>query len=323
MALPRGASVLLLAVLLLSAQAFSRSDAQFGKCTQRQLDPNMYGDGKAQLAIHKCASEAIRNILATKRTPDLVDPDNPASPANAYVRFEGILLRAAFHDAGTWDCDSEEGGANGSLRLPEESGHPKNGGLQIGIEALVKDWEAMKDEGCGVSFADLLQIGGAEACFFTGLPRFMVPIGRHDVDSPDLSTIDILPGATMNIKELKDLFGGNGYNLRDLVSLSGAHTIGVARTIQPPFGKPGFMDGTPDKFDNVYYDDLVKDGCQMNQNISGNNFCSDSTLLDDLDSTALVVAYRTFPELFFKDFISAYIKMGKMGVNAGGTTSHI
>ncbi|CAD7694786.1 unnamed protein product, partial [Ostreobium quekettii] len=116
----------------------------------------MYGDGKAQTAIYKCASDAIKNILATKRTPDLVDPD-PASPANAYVRFEGILLRAAFHDAGTWDCESEEGGANGSLRFPEEYGHENNRGMATGMEALNKEWEAMKAAGCGVSFADLTQ----------------------------------------------------------------------------------------------------------------------------------------------------------------------
>lgn len=86
--------------------------------------------------------------------------------------------------------------------------------------------------------------------------------------------------------------------------------------------KQGPMDGTPDKFDNVYYEDLVKDGCQMNEDISGNNFCSDSNLLNDLDSLKLVIKYRTFPEIWYSDFISAYITMGKMGVNAGGTTSH-
>ncbi|CAD7700635.1 unnamed protein product, partial [Ostreobium quekettii] len=174
----------------------------------------MYGDRSAQQAIHGCASDAIQKILATKRTAELADPANPRDPANAFFRFEGTLLRMAFHDAGTWDCDSGRGGANGSLRFPEEVDQPANAGMRDGVLALVEEWEALKAAGCGVTFADLIQIAGAEACFFTGLPRFTVPIGRRDATGPDLSTTHALPGTSTNIEDLKRIFRANGYSLK-------------------------------------------------------------------------------------------------------------
>ncbi|GKA32853.1 L-ascorbate peroxidase 3-like protein [Tanacetum coccineum] len=45
-----------------------------------------------------------------------------------------IMLRLAWHDAGTYDVNTKTGGPNGSIRTEEEYSHGSNNGLKIAID---------------------------------------------------------------------------------------------------------------------------------------------------------------------------------------------
>ena len=49
-----------------------------------------------------------------------------------------IIVRLAWHDAGTYDKPRETGGADGSIRFDEELGHGANAGLSKAIRYLKK-----------------------------------------------------------------------------------------------------------------------------------------------------------------------------------------
>merc|ERR1712196_378248 len=45
-----------------------------------------------------------------------------------------IMVRLAWHDSGTYDKETKTGGANGSIRFKDESGHGANAGLKWAME---------------------------------------------------------------------------------------------------------------------------------------------------------------------------------------------
>ena len=45
-----------------------------------------------------------------------------------------LLLRTAYHDAGTWDPATKTGGPRGTLRFEKELNRPENKGLHWAIE---------------------------------------------------------------------------------------------------------------------------------------------------------------------------------------------
>ncbi|KAJ6289849.1 hypothetical protein OIU78_025717 [Salix suchowensis] len=66
-------------------------------------------------------------------------------------------------------------------------------------------------------------------CFVRGGPSWKVPTGRRDgTISRTSEAMNNIPAPTSNFTTLRRLFSNQGLNLKDLVLLSGAHTIGVA-----------------------------------------------------------------------------------------------
>ncbi|KAL2907182.1 L-ascorbate peroxidase 5 peroxisomal [Bienertia sinuspersici] len=47
-------------------------------------------------------------------------------------QFTPIVLRLAFHEAGTYDAKTKTGGANGSIRT--ELNNPANNGIKVGVD---------------------------------------------------------------------------------------------------------------------------------------------------------------------------------------------
>eukprot|EP00514_Thraustochytrium_sp_LLF1b_P007496 CAMPEP_0184534156 /NCGR_PEP_ID=MMETSP0198_2-20121128/15173_1 /TAXON_ID=1112570 /ORGANISM="Thraustochytrium sp., Strain LLF1b" /LENGTH=294 /DNA_ID=CAMNT_0026927047 /DNA_START=83 /DNA_END=967 /DNA_ORIENTATION=+ len=141
-----------------------------------------------------------------------------------------IMIRFAWHDSGTFDVKRPGvGGADGSIRFDEELGHGANAGL-IKARGYI---EQFKNKYPILSYADLIQMASAEAVSLAGGPTIAMRYGRKDAESCPAE--GNLPGAGApfagNVdaaQHLRDVFHRMGFNDKDIVALSGAHTVGRA-----------------------------------------------------------------------------------------------
>lgn len=134
-----------------------------------------------------------------------------------------ILLRTAWHDAGSYS------GATGSIRFEAELNHGANAGLAKVIKLYL---DPIKKQFPILSWADIIQLAGALAVEHAGGPRINMRYGRLDDAEP--SKEGALPGALAPWAEktaeahLRAIFGKMNITDRDIVALSGAHTLGRA-----------------------------------------------------------------------------------------------
>lgn len=181
----------------------------------------------------------------------------------------------------------------------------------------------------------------------TNGPRFPVETGRRDgkVSSCSDAENDLAP-PNANIVDLKTYFSVKNLSKKDLVVLSGSHTIGTAQcaafagdrlynnsgkgvqdpTLDKEYApelrercEPGNkkdktlveMDpGSPYEFDLSYYRDVYS-----NRSL----FVSDQALLDDKWTREYVarMAAAESTEEYFRDYAAAMINMGRMEVLTG------
>ncbi|AEE82637.1 stromal ascorbate peroxidase [Arabidopsis thaliana] len=181
-----------------------------------------------------------------------------------------ILVRLGWHDAGTYNKNIKEwpqrGGANGSLRFDIELKHAANAGLVNALN-LIKD---IKEKYSGISYADLFQLASATAIEEAGGPKIPMKYGRVDASGPeDCPEEGRLPdaGPPSPATHLREVFYRMGLDDKDIVALSGAHTLGRSRPERSGWGKPetkytkegpgapGGQSWTPEwlKFDNSYF----------------------------------------------------------------------
>ena len=223
------------------------------------------------------------------------------------------VLRVAFHDAGTFNKASNDGGMNGSVLY--ELGRPESFGLKRGLNPIKEVYEEMKargfgDDTGGVSLADCIACAGAYAIELTGGPKFLesIPLGRRDASSADPE--NRMPVETLRGKELREHFQNlYGLSSQEMIALSGAHTI----------GQKGF--GDPYTFDNEYFvtlkkdpwnlPNLTKDELEMNEHIG---LLSDRYLAEDEENKKWINKYAEDAGAFNKDFVEAYIKLTTLGV---------
>jgi len=172
---------------------------------------------------------------------------------------------------------------------------------------------------------------------------YQVPAGRRDgAVSRASDTNGNLPPPTANVAQLTQMFGAKGLTQRDMVALSGAHTIGsshcssfsgrLARSGTTAGGQDPTMDPayvaqlarqcpaqggdplvpmdyvSPNAFDEGFYK-----GVMANRGL----LSSDQALLSDGNTAVQVVTYANDPATFQSDFAAAMVKMGSVGVLTG------
>ena len=237
-----------------------------------------------------------------------------------------ILIRLAWHDAGTYDASSKTGGPRGCMRFSgdkSEANFGANAGLDVARALLqpIKDGVA-KD----MSNADLWALASIVAIKEMGGPDVTFRAGRKDADSVDASVEEGRhPDADKGCPHLRSIFHRMGMTDREIVALSGAHTVGSCHADRSGF--EGEWTANPLSFDNSYFKDLVDKKWVDSTSSKGNPqkkdegtgklmmLISDVAMLDDDKMRPVVEEYAKDQDVFFKDFAAAYQKLIELGVS--------
>ncbi|KAL3592098.1 hypothetical protein D5086_010738 [Populus alba] len=183
-----------------------------------------------------------------------------------------------------------------------------------------------------------------QKAFQSGGPYWFLPLGRRDgLTASESDANEQLPGFSEPLENITAKFTSKGLELKDVVVLSGAHTIGFAQCFTFKsrlfdFGGSGEPDPLLDtslltslqstcpnqddsdtklapldsasssKFDNLYYKLLLNNSGLLQ---------SDQALMGDNTTASVVLNYSKFPYLFFKDFGASMVKMANIGVLTG------
>ncbi|KAL6888473.1 hypothetical protein ACP4OV_009499 [Aristida adscensionis] len=259
------------------------------------------------------------------------------------------LLRLHFHDCFVRGCDASVLLNSTAAGGVAERDAPPN--LTLRGFDFVDRVKGLLEEACPgvVSCADVLALAARDAVAAIGGPSWRVATGRRDgtVSSAE-EALDEIPRPTMTFPELADLFASKGLGVRDLVWLSGAHTIGIAHcssfagrlygaagaaagndTADPPLdagyaanlrarkcraaGGDAVVEMDPGShltFDLGYYRAVVK-----RRGLLG----SDAALLTDAAARADVEGVARGPEeVFFQVFARSMARLAAVQVKTGG-----
>uniref|UniRef100_M8BXW9 Peroxidase n=1 Tax=Aegilops tauschii TaxID=37682 RepID=M8BXW9_AEGTA len=262
--------------------------------------------------------------------------------AEAFRKDVGVapaLIRILFHDCFPQGCDA-------SVLLTgnnSEQGMGPNLTLRPVALNLIESIRAAVHRACGrtVSCADLTVLATRDSLVLAGGPHFDVALGRRDALAPaSQDLVFTLPAPSFTVPELLKSFGDRNLDKADLVSLSGAHTFGIAHcssfsdrftpdvdtnpAIDPNFAAKlkakcakdvpaGTVNQTldvrtPDVFDNKYYFDLIaKQGL----------FKSDQGLIVHPDTTRMATRFSLNQGAFLEQFAKSMVKMSNMDLLTG------
>ncbi|XP_050128210.1 L-ascorbate peroxidase 3-like [Malus sylvestris] len=214
------------------------------------------------------------------------------------------MLRIAWHDAATYDARLKTripGGPNGSIRNKEELSHSGNKGLETAVELC----EQVKAKHPKITYADLYQLAGVVAVEITGGPSIDFVPGRKDSNqSPPEGR---LPDAKLGASHLREVFYRMGLSDKDIVVLSGGHTLGKEHKrsgFQGPWTKE------PSKFDNSYFVDLLKGETEGLLQLP-----TDKALVEDPVFRRYVELYARDNDAFFRDYAVSHKKLSELGFN--------
>jgi len=241
-----------------------------------------------------------------------------------------LLVRLAWHAAGTYSRKERNGGSDGAtMRFKPESTDPANAGLQHARAFL----EPIKTKYSWISYGDLWTLGGCVAIEAMGGPQIPWTPGRSDAEpsSADKEQAKVqavvppngrLPDAALGAQHVRDIFYRMGFDDREIVALSGAHTLGRCHTDRSGFKGP--WTHTPTRFSNQYFILLLNntwtkkkwDGPEQYEDPSGELMMlpTDMALLWDPEFKKFVELYAKDKQAFFKDFAAAYGKLLELGV---------
>ncbi|KAK8673296.1 hypothetical protein V6N13_111642 [Hibiscus sabdariffa] len=211
-----------------------------------------------------------------------------------------IMLRLAWHDAGTYDAKTKTGGPNGSIRYDHELKHGANSGLKTAVELC----EQVKARHPEITYADLYQLAGVVAVEVTGGPTIDFVPGRKDSKvSPEEGR---LPDANQGAKHLRDIFYRMGLSDKDIVALSGGHTLGRAHPERSGF--EGAWTKDPLKFDNSYFKELLEKSDPDLLKLP-----TDTALVEDPKFLRYVELYAKDEDAFFRDYAASHKKLSELG----------
>ncbi|KAK5947098.1 hypothetical protein PMZ80_001244 [Knufia obscura] len=180
-------------------------------------------------------AQAVRDLL---HQPDY--DDGSAGP---------VLVRLAWHSAGTYDAASKTGGSNGAgMRYEKEGGDPANAGLQHARAFL----ELIKKKFSWITYADLWTVAAVVAIKEMGGPEIRWRGGRTDfTDDNKIPPRGRLPDGAQGADHIRHIFYRMGFNDQEIVALSGAHNLGRCHSDRSGF--EGKWVNNPTRFSNTYF----------------------------------------------------------------------
>ncbi|WOK91876.1 hypothetical protein Cni_G00567 [Canna indica] len=256
----------------------------------------------------------------------------------------GPLLRMHFHDCFVRGCDASVLLNSTKGNVAEKDARPNLSLRGYGVIDRVK---SKLEKACPgvVSCADILALVARDVVVLSKGPFWPVWTGRRDGFVSIANETKQLPPPTSNITTLISMFAAKGLSVKDLVVLSGGHTIGIShcssfndrlynftgkanladidptlekhylaklRTICKPNDAVTFVEMDPGSFrtfDTGYYKQVSK---------RRGVFHSDEALLEHPLTKAYILKHAAAPESeFFKDFGDSMISMGNIGVLTG------
>ncbi|KAL1348203.1 peroxidase 4 isoform X2 [Arachis hypogaea] len=241
------------------------------------------------------------------------------------------ILRLHFHDCFVNGCDASILLDDTSKFIGEQTAAANNNSAR-GFN-VIDDIKAMVEKECPgvVSCADILALAARDSVVYLGGPSWEVGLGRRDSTTASrLDANNSIPAPSFSLSTLKQNFANQGLSEKDLVALSGAHTIGLAqcrlfrphiyndtnidasyakflRSKCPRTGKDRLLEPldrqTPFHFDNLYYKNLVQKKVLLH---------SDQELYNGGSTDHLVGKYATDRVAFFNDFAKGMVKMSRI-----------
>ncbi|KAK7328162.1 hypothetical protein VNO77_22259 [Canavalia gladiata] len=259
------------------------------------------------------------------------------STVERYVKLDPTLaaglLRLHFHDCFVRGCE-------GSVLL-NGNGTERTAAPNVNLRGfeVIDDAKAQLESVCPgvVSCADILALAARDAVVLSGGDSWEVSTGRRDGSDSIDSETRALPAPNDSFPILKHKFSVLGLNLRDLVILSGGHTIGrtackffadriynsngsdpsidpsfvsTLRQICPhyePKKRVALDTGSQFKVDSSYFVNLKK----------GRGILRSDQLLWTHASTRNIVKKYLSTSRFKAKFAKSMVKMGNIGVKTG------
>ncbi|KAK4430554.1 Peroxidase 17 [Sesamum alatum] len=253
------------------------------------------------------------------------------------TRSAASVMRLQFHDCLVNGCD-------GSLLLDDTANMVGEKSALSNVNSLrsyevIDEAKEVLERACPgvVSCADVVIMAARDAVLLSGGPNWEVKLGRKDsLTASQEASNDIMPSPRANATYLTNLFAKFNLTIKDLVALSGSHSIGKARcfsivfrlynqsgsghpdpTIEPRFREKlnklcplggdeeviGDLDATPKRFDNQYYKDLVNGRGFLN---------SDQTLFTSPETREYVKMFSKNQREFFTAFVEGMVKLGDL-----------
>ncbi|XP_021858785.2 peroxidase 3 [Spinacia oleracea] len=202
------------------------------------------------------------------------------------------LLRMQFHDCFVRGCDASvlldrtEAGNNDTEKTANPNLTLRGFGFIDGVKSLL-------EEECPgvVSCADIIALVARDSVWTIGGPWWPVTTGRRDGRiSNETEALQNIPPPFSNFSSLQTIFVSKGLDLKDLVLLSGAHTIGVAHC--PSFSErlynfTGRGYGQDPSLDSEYATNLMTRKCTTP---------TDNTTIVEMDPGS----HRTFDLSYYK-----------------------
>ncbi|XP_039057432.1 cationic peroxidase 1-like [Hibiscus syriacus] len=284
--------------------------------------------GSAQLSSTFYATTCPQALSTIKSAVD--------SAVSNEARMGASLLRLHFHDCFVNGCDGSVLLDDTANTKGEKTAVPNNSSLR-GFEVIDTIKSQIESLCPGVvSCADIVAVAARDSVVALGGPSWTVLLGRRDSTSASLSAANSnIPAPTLNLSGLISAFSNKGFTAKEMVALSGSHTIGQARctTFQTRIYNETNIDSSfaaslrgkcpstggdnnlspldttsPTSFDNAYFKNLQSQKGLLH---------SDQQLFSGGSTDAQVNAYSSNLRSFTTDFANAMVKMGNLSPLTG------